>query len=128
MSQGLEHVAVSPLAVERFREVVDDATWEVITATTAQAREQFAGRALWNVSSTAQGGGVAEMLHSLLAYARGAGVDARWAVIPGDDRFFRITKRLHNRLHGAPGDGGPLGRREREHYGGATSASTSRTT
>ena len=58
---------------------------------------------VWNVNSTAQGGGVAEMLHSLLAYARGAGVDARWIVIAGDPEFFRVTKRLHNRLHGAAG-------------------------
>ena len=43
---------------------------------------------------------------SLLAYARGAGVDARWAVIAGDARVLRVTKRIHNRLHGSPGDGG----------------------
>ncbi len=71
---------------------------------------------MWNVNSTARGGGVAEMLVSLLAYARGATVDARWLVISGDERFFAITKRIHNRLHGFPGDGGPLGEAEREHY------------
>ena len=43
-----------------------------------EARELFAGRVVWHVNSTARGGGVAEMLQSLLAYARGAGVDARW--------------------------------------------------
>ena len=53
------------------------------------------------------------MLHSLIAYSRGAGVDARWVVIEGDPEFFRVTKRLHNRLHGAEGDGGPLGDDER---------------
>jgi trehalose synthase len=113
---GLQHVEVSPLAVERFRDVVAPAAWAEIEATIVQARAQFAGRVIWNVSSTANGGGVAEMLHSLLAYARGAGVDARWAVIPGDERFFRITKRIHNRLHGAAGDGGALGPAERAHY------------
>jgi trehalose synthase len=71
---------------------------------------------VWNVNSTAQGGGVAEMLYSLVPYARGAGVDARWIVIRGDDEFFRITKRIHNRLHGAAGDGLPLGAAQREHY------------
>ena len=50
------------------------------------------------------------MLQSLLAYARGAGVDARWLTIGGDEHFFRITKRIHNNLHGAPGDGGELGK------------------
>jgi trehalose synthase len=76
----------------------------------------LAGRVVWHVNSTARGGGVAEMLQSLLAYARGAGVDVRWAVIGGDEPFFRITKRLHNNLHGAPGDGGDLGEPERKAY------------
>ena len=50
----------------------------------ARAGPTFADRTIWNVNSTATGGGVAEMLQSLLAYARGAGVDARWVVIQGD--------------------------------------------
>jgi trehalose synthase len=70
---------------------------------------------LWTVNSTAQGGGVAEMLRSLIGYVRGAGLDARWTVVGGDADFFRITKRLHNRLHGAD-DGGPLGAAEQAVY------------
>ncbi|MGH7750708.1 MAG: glycosyltransferase, partial [Candidatus Dormibacteria bacterium] len=80
------------------------------------ASDLFAGRVVWNVNSTASGGGVAEMLQSIVPYARGAGVDTRWVVISGSDEFFRITKRLHNRLHGADGDGGELGARERDEY------------
>src|SRR5207302_1823675 len=49
-----------------------------------------------------------EMLQSFIAYLRGAGLDARWLVIPGDPDFFRVTKRLHNHLHGWVGDGGEL--------------------
>jgi trehalose synthase len=71
---------------------------------------------VWNVSSTAAGGGVAEMLHMLVGYSVGSGVDARWIVIGGDQTFFDITKRLHNRLHGAAGDNGALGRFESDHY------------
>jgi trehalose synthase len=59
---------------------------------------------------------VAELLVTLLAYARGSGVDARWAVIAGNPSFFAITKRLHNRLHGVDGDGGSLGPYERDLY------------
>ena len=44
------------------------------------------------------------MLQTLLAYGRGAGVDTRWLVLHGDAEFFTITKRIHNPLHGAPGD------------------------
>jgi trehalose synthase len=56
------------------------------------------------------------MLQVLLAYARGAGVDARWLVVSGDPDFFRITKRLHNVLHGSPGDGGELAEAEQQVY------------
>jgi trehalose synthase len=56
------------------------------------------------------------MLQTLLAYARGAGVDARWLVIEGDPAFFAITKRIHNGLYGDRGDGGELGELERGHY------------
>ena len=57
-----------------------------------------------------------EMLHTLVGYSRGCGVDTEWFVIDGDEAFFEITKRLHNRLHGAAGDTGGLGRSEADHY------------
>jgi trehalose synthase len=80
---------------------------------------QLHGRVIWNVNSTAQGGGVVELLRPLLGYARGSGVDARWVVISGNPEFFVITKRLHNHLHGADGDGGALTREEQRVYEGA---------
>jgi trehalose synthase len=51
-----------------------------------------------------------------LAYGQGAGIENRWLVLDADPDFFTITKRLHNLLHGDPGDGGPIGTRERAHY------------
>jgi trehalose synthase len=63
---------------------------------------------VWNVNSTGEGGGVAEMLRALLAYASGAGIDIRWLVLDGNPEFFAVTKRIHNRLHGDAGDGGAL--------------------
>ena len=71
------------------------------------------------MNSTAEGGGVAELLHALLGYVVAAGVDARWMVIEGDPAFFEVTKRIHNRLHGSPGDGGALGPQERAVYDAA---------
>jgi len=79
-------------------------------------RARLAERVLWNVNSAANGGGVAEMLRSLLPYVRGLNVDARWLVIGGNAEFFRITKRLHHALHGSHGDGSPLGSAERAAY------------
>jgi trehalose synthase len=74
------------------------------------------GRTVLNINSTATGGGVAEMLQTLLAYGRGAGLDIRWLVIQGDPDFFAITKRIHNGLYGSPGDGSDLGDTERARY------------
>ena len=70
-----------------------------------QAKAVFADRVIWNVSSTAGGGGVAEMLERFVRYARGADVDCRWLVLEGTPDFFTLTKRLHNNLHDDPGDG-----------------------
>jgi trehalose synthase len=83
-------------------------------------RDRLAGRTVWNVNSTATGGGVAEMLAQLVGYGLGAGIDTRWVVIEGDPTFFELTKRLHNHLHGERGDGGPLGEAERTAYESTT--------
>src|SRR5437867_11794142 len=77
---------------------------------------RLTGRAVWSVNSTATGGGVAEMLRSVLPYVRGFGIDCRWVVIGGTPDFFRITKRLHHALHGSYGDGSPLSVDERAVY------------
>jgi trehalose synthase len=71
-------------------------------------RSRLAGHQIVNINSTASGGGVAEMLHVLLPLCLGVGVPAAWYVIEGEPEFFITTKRLHNRIHGACGDTGPL--------------------
>ena len=114
--EGLTQVPVAILGPERFEEAVGTERFAPFAARMHKVQELLEGRAVWNVNSTAAGGGVAEMLRSLLAYARGGGIDARWIVIPGHEGFFRLTKRLHNRLHGSLGDGGPLGPREAALY------------
>jgi trehalose synthase len=120
----LQHVNISPVSPDRFRDVLSDSMREAFDAGVEEARELLAGRAVWNVNSTARGGGVAELLRPLVGYARGVGVDARWAVIEGDPAFFEVTKRIHNRLHGAEGDGGPLDDGARQAYEGALARNT----
>ena len=112
----LTSVESAPMSLERFAEVLHAEQYAALRAGIEAAQPLFAGRTVWNVSSTADGGGVAEMLHTLLGYARGAGVDARWEVIGGDGAFFAITKRIHNHLHGFDGDGGALGASELAAY------------
>jgi trehalose synthase len=114
MNLSLVDLGSQPLA--GFDRVLPPPAANALHAAERAGREELAGRRIWNVNSTARGGGVAEMLGPLLAYARGSGVDARWAVVDGGPEFFAITKRLHNRLHGMPGDGGPLGAAERAAY------------
>jgi trehalose synthase len=76
----------------------------------------MSGRTMWHVNSTDAGGGVAELLHQLLGYVIDRGIACRWTVVDGEVPFFRITKRIHNRLHGSPGDGGELGPAEKDAY------------
>jgi trehalose synthase len=109
-------VQVPPLSVERMRGLIDAEDWRRFEAGLEVGRALLAGRSLWNVNSTARGGGVAEMLWSWVGLARGVGIAMRWLTISGTTEFFTTTKRLHNRLHGEVGDGGELGEHERDIY------------
>jgi trehalose synthase len=102
--------------LRRLGEVVAADRVESLLRDGERLRDALEGAAVVCVNSTASGGGVAEMLRVLLPYVRGIGIDTRWLVIEGDERFFAITKRLHNNLHGIEGDGGPLAEDERRHY------------
>ncbi len=112
----VREVDVDAIALDRLADVLGPARTERFAHVADRARARLFGRRVVNVNSTATGGGVAELLQNLLAYAKGAGVDARWVVVDGDAGFFAITKRIHNRLYGTAGDGGPLGPAERSHY------------
>lgn len=92
----------------------------------ASIRDRLGDRRIVNVNSTATGGGVAEMLATLIGYVRGAGIEAEWLVIQGQAEFFTVTKRIHNGLYGSPGDGGDLGPRERATYERTTAVNTAR--
>jgi trehalose synthase len=113
---AVSQVSIAPLDWRRFAEVLTPDRLAALRETAEHGRQLFDGRVLWTVNSTARGGGVAELLTSLIAYVRGGGVDARWMVIGGNPDFFRVTKRIHNRLHGFEGDGGPLTDDERAVY------------
>jgi len=111
-------VTIEPLSAERFESVLDPAEFATAMKRAADIREHMQGRVFWNVNTTAVGGGVAEMLQSLLRYSRGMGIDTRWVVIEGNSEFFRLTKRLHHALHGAKGDGSLLDEAARSVYEG----------
>jgi trehalose synthase len=119
---AVTEVEVPPLAIEELRSVISEEAWDRLEGGLAQAQLLLAHRSLWNVSSTAAGGGVAEMLWSWVGLAQGLGISMKWLTISGSADFFTMTKRLHNFLHGEPGDGGELGAAERRVYEEVTAA------
>ncbi len=64
--------------------------------------ERLSGRRIQHVNSTAVGGGVAEILNRMVPLCNELGVDSRWDVITGGERFYSVTKKFHNALHGKP--------------------------
>lgn len=112
----MQEVNVRPIDLEQLAAILPADRAQRLVAAAERARSAFGDRVVWHVNATAHGGGVAEMLQTLLAYGKGAGIENRWLVLDGDSRFFAITKRLHNMLHGEPGDGGSLGHTEHAHY------------
>jgi trehalose synthase len=119
-------VDVARLDPCRLEPIIGPARLAALMAAGVELRELIGGRRIVNVNSTARGGGVAEMLGTLLGYARGMGVEVDWVLISGDHEFFAITKRLHNWLYGSPGDGGDLGSPERAHYDRITAENVER--
>ena len=82
--------------MEDYRKIVGD---EAITAIYRKARK-LAGKHIMEVNSTFIGGGVAEMLGSLIRLFNDLGVDTDWAILHGSPDFFEITKAFHNALQG----------------------------
>jgi len=57
-----------------------------------------------NINSTAVGGGVAEILTNMIPLLQELGINDKWDVIKGGEKFFEITKKMHNALHGQEGN------------------------
>ncbi len=111
----LHAVEVPRLPVSRLEPVIGASRYELLTWGANVVRHMLAGRTIWNVNSTAAGGGVAEMLQVLVGYVQDLDIPVGWLVITGDAEFFAITKRLHNQIHGSM-SGAPLGAAEAGHY------------
>lgn len=78
-----------------------------------RAARRLKGLPVFHVSTTAYGGGVAEMLRSQIGFERAAGLQSRWFLFQAPGSFFKVTKKIHNLLQGKPG---MLTKPEREHY------------
>jgi trehalose synthase len=116
----VHEVHVTARSVEPFAEILGNERVRALESEARTLRGLLGQRTVWNVNTAASGGGVAEMLRSFLRYARGLDIDVRWLVFEGPPEFFRITKRVHNALHGSRGDGSPLGPEQAKVYDRAT--------
>jgi trehalose synthase len=114
----VREVELEPRSLARLEGLVQPSHLEEFRSILGAVAAKLEGRTLWHVNSTSEGGGVAELLHQLLGYLIDGGIRCRWIVVEGDQDFFWVTKRIHNRLHGSEGDGGPLGEEERGIYRG----------
>ncbi|HUX77535.1 MAG TPA: glycosyltransferase [Anaerolineae bacterium] len=92
----LQQVELGRKALDDYRPIVGD---EVIVEIEELAASLKGARVV-HVNATAFGGGVAEMLVTLVPLMRDVGLDAGWQVIEGEDEFFNVTKACHNGLQG----------------------------
>ncbi len=84
------------ITLEDYRDIVGD---DVIAEIYRLARSLY-GRKVLHINSTYYGGGVAEILDSLVPLLNCAGVDADWRILRGTPEFFTITKKFHNAIQG----------------------------
>jgi trehalose synthase len=69
-----------------------------------QLAEPLKGARVVHLSATAFGGGVSEILYTLVPLMRDIGLEVEWQVIYGREEFFNSTKLMHNALQGNPQD------------------------
>ena len=79
------HLVGRPL-VEEIRELV----------------EPLKGLRVLHLTATAFGGGVSEILYTLVPLMRDVGIEADWQIMIGREEFFNVTKLMHNALQGTP--------------------------
>jgi trehalose synthase len=93
----LQEVALGHKTLTDYTHIVGKELTEQIR----QIAEPLKGKRVLHVSATAFGGGVSEILYTIVPLMRDVGIDAHWHVIFGKEEFFNATKLLHNSLQGA---------------------------
>jgi trehalose synthase len=93
----LQEVALGHKTLTDYTHIVGKELTEQIR----RLAEPLKGKRVLHVSATAFGGGVSEILYTMVPLMRDVGIDAHWHVIFGKEEFFNATKLLHNSLQGA---------------------------
>lgn len=105
----LQRVDVGTQSIDGYRDAVGGEAIEHLR----RLAGPLAGARILHLNATPYGGGVAEILRSEIPLLRDLGLEAQWRIITGDERFFNVTKALHNGLQGAALD---LPARDKETY------------
>ncbi len=93
----MEEVRVTEKRLSDYRAIIGAPAFQEILALASKLK----GKRVAHINATAYGGGVAELLHSLVALQRDVGLDAHWFVLAGSNTFFNATKAMHNALQGS---------------------------
>jgi trehalose synthase len=96
----LQPIAVGHKSLADYTHLVGRTLVEEIRELAAEAQ----GLRVLHLSATAFGGGVSEILYTLIPLMRDVGIEAEWQVIVGREEFFNATKLMHNALQGNPQD------------------------
>src|SRR3990172_6224308 len=93
----LQRVDLAPESLESYEGVAGKERIDELRALAAPLH----GARVAHINATAYGGGVSELLRSLVPLYRALEMSAEWLVIPGNPPFFQVTKGIHNALQGA---------------------------
>jgi len=92
----LQEIPLGQRSLADYTHIVGKETIEQIRA----LAEPLAGKRVLHVNATAFGGGVSEILYTIVPLMRDVGLDTHWQVILGAEEFFNVTKLMHNSLQG----------------------------
>ncbi|TFH31130.1 MAG: glycosyltransferase [Deltaproteobacteria bacterium] len=93
----LKDVDVGERSVEDYRGIAPEAILEGLR----RCAQDLQGARVLHVNATPYGGGVSELLRSVVPLLNDLGLVADWKIIHGDESFFQVTKAIHNGLQGA---------------------------
>ena len=108
----LQPVGVGHKSLTDYTHLVGKSLCQEIT----EMAEGLKGLRVLHLSATAFGGGVSEILYSIVPLMKDVGIEAEWQVIFGREEFFNATKLMHNALQGNPLDLSPSEWRVYEDY------------
>src|SRR5438876_9306779 len=94
----MEEVAVGSKPFADYRSIIEPAAYEELQSLSKSLR----GKRIAHVNATSYGGGVAELLHSIIPLMMDLGLDVHWYVLSGTNPFFDDTYAIHNALQVAP--------------------------